>query len=74
MNWISPIQALEQNGLPLQRMCKIFCKGSRFCDSSIKNNLEERSIIVSANIAHLDPEDVAVGDLLVVPFDPLTND
>ena len=31
------IQALEQNELPLQRMCKIFCKGSRSCDSSIKS-------------------------------------
>ena len=37
MIWISLIQALKHNGLPLQRMCKIFCKGSRSCDSSIKS-------------------------------------
>ena len=31
------IQALKHSGLPLQRMCKIFCKGSWSCDSSIKS-------------------------------------
>ena len=44
-----------------------------------KDNLEERNVTVSVNIAHIDPEDVAVGDLIVVPLDPssldpLTND
>ena len=37
------------------------------------DNLEERNVTVSANIAHLDPDNV-IGDLLVVPLDPLTND
>ena len=31
-----------------------------------KDNLEERNVTVSVNIAHIDPEDVAVGDLVVV--------
>ena len=39
-----------------------------------KDNLEVRNVTVSVNIAHIDPEDVAVGDLVVVPLDPLTND
>ena len=38
------------------------------------DNLEERNVTVSANIAHLDPDNVVIGDLLVVPLDPLTND
>ena len=50
--------------------CSALNAENHFSKTVHKDNLEERNVTVSVNIAHIDPEDVAVGDLVVVPLDP----